>query len=117
MTIFGTFSNVSIRNGTTESPAASVPAQYTSADICFSRSNWPAAGVPIEIIASFDGGTNYISVCGPMQIAAFVATAKQPTATDAKIGYGWSSSARPTHLKARALSTKAFTANVRIEAN
>jgi hypothetical protein len=115
MTPIATIHNASIQAGVTTSPAGAVPANANSANVRMSRENWPAVGVDIEVLLSYDNGITYAPTAAPTHIAPFVATPKQPTVTDAIIGVGWSSTLRPTHAKLRSTSPSAFTSTIIIE--
>lgn len=113
MTVLRTFANVSIKSGVTTSQAVVLPAGLNSLDVSMSRENWPAVGADVSLLASFDGGTTYQTVAGPVHIAPFVATPKQTTPTPAAIGFSWSGTP-PTHAKGVINSTQsqAFTSTI-----
>ena len=116
MTVLNTFASVNIKNGVTTSPVVFVGAQYNWLNVRLSRENWPVAGATLELLASFDGGTTYETVAGAILIVPFVPTVKNPSPTDASIGFGWNPARRPTHAKGRATSASAFSATLVLEA-
>lgn len=112
--ILGTFSNVPISAGTTESPAVAIQSGQHSLNVAMTRDAWPAAGADLELLASYNGsGGPWVSKAGPTHIAAFVPTAKEPTATPAEIGFGWAATdVQPTHAKGRCVSASSFTSTI-----
>ncbi len=62
MTILATFSNQSVPSGTFNTPAQVVAADLRRITLRMSRENWPAAGVQIAILLSFDGGATYPTI-------------------------------------------------------
>ena len=116
---FGDFLGVTIPAGTTQSPAAAIPADVTSIRVEVSRDNWPVAGADLELRFSFDGGTTYVTKVGPQHIDPFVATPKQTTPTPAPIGWGWNPDAfgQPTHARGRISNVAAsFVADISLSA-
>jgi hypothetical protein len=115
-TVFGP-TQVLIRAGVRETPAAAVPADVTALTLSMSRENWPAAGMDIEILVSFDGGVNFQSP-GPTHIAPFVASPREPVPTPASIGVGWNQDVhQATHVKARSTNPGGnFQSTVKIDA-
>lgn len=118
-TVFGPQA-VLIRGGTRETAAVAVPAGVTRLTLTLSRENWPAAGVDIEIMKSFDGGVTWESP-GPTHIGPFVPD--PPKNTDvllnpASISVGWNEAVRQaTHVKAHTNNPAGnFTSTVTIEA-
>jgi hypothetical protein len=78
--------------------------QLGSLTVYLSRENWPAEGVELGIMASFDGGSNYIYVSGPQIVPPFVPTPKQPDVSQspAFLSFAWgpgSPRQNPTHVK------------------
>lgn len=97
---------LTIAAGESDYGPAVVPPGTTSVSIKLSRENWPADGVQIELLLSFDGGLSYQSP-GPTQIAAFVPTAKQPDplSSPAIIGRGWNEvNEQATHAKVHVIN-------------
>lgn len=89
---------VTIQAGLRETPAAVVPGGATRIQLTVTRDNWPAAGVDVGFLLSFDGGTNYVSR-NLVHIGQAIADPKRPgVITAAVLSVGWSSP-QPTHAK------------------
>lgn len=114
MAVVATFVNQAIPQGVFTSPAAAVAADVRGLSLRMSRNNWPAAGVTIALLLSFDGG-NTFPKSDAVSIAAWVndGTGKHPL-SDAVIGWGWNT-AQPTHVKAQTTSPQAFSTTITIE--
>lgn len=112
-TIFGP-QQIVAQGGPRDTPVVSIATvlgvdapRLTALTLRMSRESWPAAGVDIEILVSFNGGLSYESP-GPSHIAPFVADAKHTNVLDypASIGRGWNQAQRQaTHVKARTNNT------------
>jgi hypothetical protein len=103
--------NVQLPKGAFTSPALTVPANLTTneIDISISAENWPAGGVDVSLLASFDGGTTYVTVFGPQTMQKPLVD-KAGVLPPVRVGYSWGSSAKPTHMKGQANSPARFTA-------
>lgn len=115
---FGTFTGITIPAGTTQSPAAAIPADIQAVRVTVTRDNWPIAGADIELRFSFDGGNTYVTKAGPTHIDPFVATPKQTTPTPAIIGWIWNPDVfgQPSHVRGRISGVAAsFTADITLE--
>lgn len=112
---------VTIRSNIRETPARPVPAGVTRINVKMSRENWPAAGMNIELLVSYDGGTVFESP-GPTHIAPFVPEPPRYTNVleyPASIGVGWNQEIRQaTHVKARTNNPGSnFQSTITIEAD
>lgn len=115
---FGTYSAVTIPAGTTQSPAAALPADAHSVRVTITRDNWPPAGADVELRFSYDGGATFVTKAGPTHIDPFVATPKQTTPTPANIGWSWNPDVlgQPTHVRGRISNVAAsFIADITLE--
>jgi hypothetical protein len=115
-TVIATFPSHSVPSGTFTSPAGAVAADAIGLNLRMSRENWPAAGVTIALLMSFDGGSTYPQVYSNV-IAAWVddGTGKHPL-SDAVIGLGWGETQpKPDHVKAQSVSGTAYVSTITVE--
>jgi hypothetical protein len=112
-------STVSIRKGTFEYGPSAVPVNVTAMNATLSRENWPAGGIDIELLVSFDNAQTWVSP-GPTHISPFVPDIKHTDVLKypAQIGVGWNQEERQaTHVKARTINPgSAFQSTITIEA-
>jgi hypothetical protein len=102
--------NVHLPKGTFTSPALPLPSNLTTneVDISITAENWPAAGVDVSLLASFDGGQTYVTVFGPQTMPPPMKD-KAGVLPPVRVGFSWGAQV-PTHLKGRTTSPAAFTA-------
>ncbi len=83
-----------IQSGVNRTPSAAVPAGSSRCDITMTRANWPAAGVSITILLTYDG-TNYVPVAPPNIIGPGSVDPKTGVIPPAAIGFGWGHDPQP----------------------
>jgi hypothetical protein len=111
-----TLNSQTVPSGNFTSPMIGIPAIYNFAELRASRGAWPVAGVTVSLLVSYDAGLTFQVAAGPLVIAPFVPTAKQASATDAAIGFGWNQERRVTHAKIQSNSPQSFVSNLKIMA-
>ena len=115
-TVFGP-QTVTIRRNTQEYGPAPIDPATTTIAVYLSRENWPAAGVDIQLLVSFDNGQTWEGA-GFSHIPPHIPDPKEPTPTPASITVGWNQEIRQaTHAKAITVNPSGnFQSVVRIDA-
>jgi hypothetical protein len=79
-----------VQGGTRETPSRAVPVGSSRIQLTLSRENWPATGIDLGFLLSFDGGQNYVLKPGLTHIAQATADPKRPgVITPAILSVGW----------------------------
>jgi hypothetical protein len=117
VTVFGP-TQVSIPKNTFTTTARAVPVNVTAVELIFSRENWPAGGIDIDLQISFDNQATWTSP-GPTHIDPFVPDVKHTDVLKfpANIGRGWNQDiSQATHVRAQTTnpSGSAFLSTMKI---
>lgn len=113
MGVLATLNNRQVPAGVDETPGVAVPQGLRWVNLHLRRENWPAAGVTITLLVSYDNQQSW-NIANSSLIAPGTTSAKDPVLRDAVIGMGWGSRA-PTHAKAGSSSPSTFRTDLMIE--
>lgn len=95
-----TFPNVQIQPGANAFGPMAVTVDTRSIYVIMSRDNWPPEGCTLEGQLSFNGGSSWQTVAGPLFVPPHTPDPKEPTPTPADIGYSWGEGMpQPTHAR------------------